>query len=172
MTAEKKEVAPGQHEAAPDMVNKPPHYRKHPSGVECIQVTEHMNFNIGNAMKYLWRAGEKGNMIEDLKKARWYVDREVGRVAKSLGIIDYTCVSFVDQIEALKDCNSSLSKDNAWMKDQNTMLNGELASIRMERDRLAHDLAEANQKLSACVSAYNDLKKSYNKLKREKGGKK
>lgn len=63
-----------------DVVNHPPHYTKHPSGVECIQITEHMNFNLGNAVKYLWRAGNKGAQVEDLKKARWYVDREISRL--------------------------------------------------------------------------------------------
>ena len=64
-----------------DPVNHPKHYTSHPSGVECIQVTEHMNFCVGNAIKYLWRAGEKGNHLEDLKKARWYIDREINRVS-------------------------------------------------------------------------------------------
>ena len=64
---------------AADMVNHPPHYTKHPSGVECIEITEHMNFNVGNAVKYLWRADHK-NGLEDLKKARWYVDREIQRL--------------------------------------------------------------------------------------------
>lgn len=62
-----------------DPVNHPAHYGSHPSGVECIQITEHMNFCLGNAIKYLWRADEKGNAIEDLKKARWYIDREIAR---------------------------------------------------------------------------------------------
>lgn len=57
----------------------PAHYRLHPSGVECIQITEHMNFCLGNAMKYIWRAGEKGDLVEDLRKARWYIDREIER---------------------------------------------------------------------------------------------
>ncbi len=64
------------------IVNHPPHYTGHPSGTECIEVTEHMNFCRGNAMKYLWRAGEKGDEIEDLKKARWYIDREIRRLEK------------------------------------------------------------------------------------------
>lgn len=63
-------------------VDHPPHYNANPSGVECITVVEHMNFNIGNAIKYLWRAGFKGAIIEDLKKASWYVDREIQRLAK------------------------------------------------------------------------------------------
>lgn len=60
-------------------VNHPPHYTKHPSGVECIEITEHMNFNVGNAVKYLWRAGEKGDAIIDLQKAEWYIRREITR---------------------------------------------------------------------------------------------
>lgn len=60
-----------------DPVNHPKHYTEHPSGVECIQITEHMGFCLGNAVKYLWRADLKGNSIEDLKKAVWYVQREI-----------------------------------------------------------------------------------------------
>ncbi|MFC8182448.1 DUF3310 domain-containing protein [Rhodococcus sp. NPDC057297] len=63
-----------------DPVDHPAHYRSHPSGVECITVTEHFNFNRGNAIKYVWRAGEKGSELEDLKKARWYLDREIKRL--------------------------------------------------------------------------------------------
>jgi hypothetical protein len=62
----------------PDNIN-PQHYRQHPSGVECIEVTQHCNFCIGNAIKYLWRAGLKGDAVEDLKKAAWYIDREIRR---------------------------------------------------------------------------------------------
>lgn len=63
-----------------DAIN-PNHYRSHPSGVECIQITEHMNFTLGNAVKYIWRAGLKSeDPIEDLKKARWYVEREIARL--------------------------------------------------------------------------------------------
>jgi hypothetical protein len=68
--------------AAPDPVSHPPHYTNHPSGIECIDVVEHMNFNRGNAIKYLWRAGLKGETTElqDLSKARWYIDREIKRL--------------------------------------------------------------------------------------------
>ena len=47
--------------------------------MECIQITEHFNFCLGNAIKYIWRAGQKGDALEDLKKARWYLDREIQR---------------------------------------------------------------------------------------------
>ena len=63
-----------------DSVNHPPHYNSHPSGVECITVAEHMSFNVGSAMKYLWRAGLKGDQLEDLKKAGWYISREIQRL--------------------------------------------------------------------------------------------
>lgn len=62
-----------------DAVEHPTHYTSHPSGIEAIQVTEHFNFNIGNAIKYLWRAGLKGDALEDLRKAAWYVNREIER---------------------------------------------------------------------------------------------
>ena len=62
-----------------DMVNHLPHYTSHPSGIECIQITEHMNFCLGNALKYIWRAGLKGSGSEDLKKAVWYLQREIER---------------------------------------------------------------------------------------------
>lgn len=62
-----------------DAVNHPPHYTAHPSGVECIQITEHMGFCLGNAVKYIWRADLKGDAIEDLRKARWCIDREIER---------------------------------------------------------------------------------------------
>ena len=67
-----------------DMVNQPPHYTSHPSGVECIQITEHMNFCLGNALKYIWRAGLKDNDIQDLEKAIFYINREISR-RKELG---------------------------------------------------------------------------------------
>lgn len=65
-----------------DVVNHPSHYNGHPSGVECITVTEHYGFNVGNAIKYLWRAGLKDDAIVDLKKAQWYVAREIERRTK------------------------------------------------------------------------------------------
>lgn len=60
-----------------NMVNHPPHYNNHPAGIECIEVTEHMSFNIGNAVKYLWRVDDKANPYQDLNKAIWYIQREI-----------------------------------------------------------------------------------------------
>jgi hypothetical protein len=62
-----------------DNVNHPAHYTSHPSGVEVIRITEHMGFCLGNAIKYIMRCDEKGAAIEDLKKAVWYLDREIAK---------------------------------------------------------------------------------------------
>lgn len=64
---------------APDAIN-PSHYRSDSSGVECITITRHRNFNVGNAIKYLWRCGLKGAPIEDLEKAKWHIDDEIKRI--------------------------------------------------------------------------------------------
>ena len=73
---------------AHDAVNRPAHYTSDPSGVECIEITRHRTFNVGNAIKYLWRAGLKDDpdrhgldkQIEDLEKARWYIADEIRRL--------------------------------------------------------------------------------------------
>ena len=74
--------------AKKDNVNHPKHYTSDPSGIECIDVTRHRNFNVGNAIKYLWRAGLKidadkssiNKQIEDLEKAVWYIVDEIHRL--------------------------------------------------------------------------------------------
>lgn len=71
-----------------DMINHPEHYTSHPSGVECIEIAEHMNFCCGNALKYIWRAGLKNDAVEDLNKAKWYLEREIARRNKQT--LDYT----------------------------------------------------------------------------------
>lgn len=83
-----------------DPVNHPKHYTSHPSGVECITITEHMNFNVGNAVKYLWRLGEKGDELEQLKKARWYVDREITRL--QLAVLETQATAEIEELERLK----------------------------------------------------------------------
>jgi len=68
-----------------DPVNHPAHYTSDPSGVECIEITRHRNFNIGNAFKYLWRAGLKNEdtIIQDLRKAIFYIEDEIKRIEKN-----------------------------------------------------------------------------------------
>lgn len=73
-----------------DRINHPKHYTSHPSGIEAIQITEHYDFCIGNAIKYLWRSGlkqdaDKSNSdkeIEDLQKAVWYINRKISNLKK------------------------------------------------------------------------------------------
>ena len=62
------------------VVDHPPHYTSHPSGVECLEITRHMTFNRGNAVKYIWRADMKGKEIEDLRKAIFYLYDEIQRL--------------------------------------------------------------------------------------------
>ncbi len=66
-----------------DNVNHPEHYKSHPSGVEAIQITEHENFCIGSVFKYLLRRKYKGKELQDLKKARWYLDKEIERLEEN-----------------------------------------------------------------------------------------
>ena len=73
-----------------DSVNHPAHYNSHPSGIECIEIARHHNFNIGKTIKYLWRAGLKSEegmedtdkQVEDLNKAIWYIQDEIKRITE------------------------------------------------------------------------------------------
>jgi len=82
-TLDRPSPAQGQEDnqqvVAEDPIN-PSHYRRHPSGVECIEIARHMTFNVGNAIKYLWRYQDKGDPVENLKKAQWYIDDEIRRL--------------------------------------------------------------------------------------------
>jgi hypothetical protein len=68
-----------------DLVLRPAHYTSDPSGIECIQITRHRSFNVGNAIKYLWRAGLKDSHdvaaeVQDLNKAVFYINDEIKRL--------------------------------------------------------------------------------------------
>lgn len=65
-----------------ETVDHPKHYNSHPSGIECIDVIEHMPFNLGSAVKYIWRLGFKGAAIEQIEKAIWYLEREKQLIIK------------------------------------------------------------------------------------------
>lgn len=79
-----------------DNVNHPKHYNSHPSGIECISVVRHYNFNVGNVIKYLWRHGlkheqgmdDKAKALEDLRKARFYLDDEIKRMEEQIWLSD------------------------------------------------------------------------------------
>ena len=78
------------NEQKTDSVNHPAHYNSHPSGIECIEIARHHNFNIGNSIKYFWRAGLKSEegmedtdkQVEDLNKAIWYIQDEIKRITE------------------------------------------------------------------------------------------
>lgn len=64
-------------------VDNPKHYGWHPTGIKCVDIAEYFNFNLGTAIKYIWRAGHKtDDPIEDLQKAAWYINREIERLQK------------------------------------------------------------------------------------------
>ena len=79
-------------------VSHPDHYTSHPSGVECIQITEHMGFNLGNALKYIWRADLKhASPVQDLEKAMFYIARELEKIKKATsGPKEKTMLDVVD----------------------------------------------------------------------------
>ncbi len=70
-----------------DLVKHPPHYTEHPSKIECIEITRHLSFNRGNAIKYLWRCGKKDSVNQELKKAIWYLNDEINN---GLGDVNYS----------------------------------------------------------------------------------
>lgn len=76
-----------------DMVNHPPHYNKLP--VQCIEITRHLGFNLGNAIKYMWRCNDKGTKVQDLEKAIWYIKDEIGNIDQR-----HTCL-YTDKIRAV-----------------------------------------------------------------------
>ena len=63
-----------------DLVNNPSHYTSHPSGVEAIEITRWMSYNLGNVIKYVWRADLKENNVQDLEKAQFYLNDEIKRL--------------------------------------------------------------------------------------------
>lgn len=63
-----------------DEVQRAAHYNKHPSGVETIEVIEHLSGNLALAFKYVWRRYDKGTPVKDLRKAAWYFRREQARL--------------------------------------------------------------------------------------------
>lgn len=65
-------------------IDHPDHYNWHPSGAECIEIAEEFTFNLGNVIKYVWRSGRKGDRLECLRKAAWYLNREIVRLENDI----------------------------------------------------------------------------------------
>jgi len=91
-----QEVSENQ-DAEDDPVNHPMHYTSHPSGIECIDIAKHYDFCIGNVIKYVWRAGLKKSTemqdeekeIQDLEKAKWYLEKEIEEKKRKLASSQY-----------------------------------------------------------------------------------
>lgn len=67
-----------------DPVNHPKHYNDNPKGIELIDMIGHLSFTRGAAIKYIYRAGKKGGPdteLQDLKKALWFIQREITELA-------------------------------------------------------------------------------------------
>lgn len=102
-----------------DKVSSPKHYTSHPSGIECIQITEHYNFCVGNAIKYLWRQGLKeetgydvtDKQIEDCRKAIWYIERHIKALesARLSNLLKAKDVSFIWKADKEAVARASIS---------------------------------------------------------------
>lgn len=88
-----------------DAIN-PTHYKSHPSGVECIRITEHMGFCLGNAVKYIWRADLKNNAIEDLEKAKWYIQCEIDKRGRDANKTPISAGSLSESFDRIRRGNA------------------------------------------------------------------
>lgn len=113
-----------------DMVNNPPHY-KDASGIECIEVTKYMSFLGGNCFKYLYRAGSKGDAIEDLKKAAWYAER----AHEQKEVVSHQLLEDIWLISSHRSRNISLAIDfiaeDMWL-DAKQFIEAEIARLESE----------------------------------------
>lgn len=86
-----------------DPVNKPKHYTTHPSGVECIEISEKLSFNLGNAFKYVFRRSDKENTLQDVSKAEWYLKREIARLENLIEVTPAANLVFIHPALSLAD---------------------------------------------------------------------
>lgn len=107
-----------------EKINHPPHYNAHPSGIECIDIIEHMDFNIGNSIKYIWRSNHKENLIEDIKKSIWYISREIER-RESFNIFQ----KLVNNIYSSVYKNSSKINDKLLLNIANGFTSAEICNV-------------------------------------------
>jgi len=102
-----------------DPVHYPRHYTAHSSGVECVDIAEHLSFNLGNALKYVWRCEHKGRKEEDLKKALWYVRREKRLVSLTESPqIDPMIALYVQKTLDAEESESTLGKFLQVLSDE------------------------------------------------------
>lgn len=105
-----------------EAINHPRHYNANASGIECIDVIEDMDFNIGNSIKYIWRSSYKEKLIEDIKKSMWYINREIERrnsfniIKKIINNVNIQKSKFTkDQIVNISKGLNSIECTNAFL---------------------------------------------------------
>ncbi|NCC45008.1 MAG: DUF3310 domain-containing protein [Clostridia bacterium] len=128
-----------------DIVNHPDHYTSHPSGIECIQVTEHMNFLLGSAVKYIWRQGLKDDRVQDLKKAVWYIQREIERLEKTDSVKQNSFIQWSKQSDKCMTCQDAIEYCENLREDgyDNWRLPTDKELIGL-RDSCNHDMKSVN----------------------------
>lgn len=127
-------------------VYSPKHYTSHPSGIECIDITRHMNFNLGNAVKYLWRNGLKDGQpaVQDLEKAIWYIQDEIIRmendtVQQRINEIGYDIVNYLAD-ESKADKMLFLDTETTGLDDKAQVI--QLAIIDEDGDMIVNTLLD------------------------------
>ncbi len=129
-----------------DNVNHPKHYTSHPSGVECITITEHMSFLRGNALKYLWRADEK-NGLEDLKKAAWYLNREIEKQEPKGALLSPTRPMLVQNSvgDVVRDAPAPLGAKRGRKGRQEVNVGGAVGFLLSKRDAHARAMGKMQE---------------------------
>lgn len=121
-----------------DEVKKAKHYNMHPSGVECIDIVKHHSFNIGNVIKYVWRAGlkepSKEETLKDLKKARYYLDKEIEMMGGTPATIDETLLA-----EANRLALEAIARVRSIHGANETM--GDALGVKAKKDDIAQAIA-------------------------------
>lgn len=129
-----------------DDVNKPRHYNVHPSKVEAIEVTEWLMGNLANATKYLWRSGDKeATPVRDLRKASWYLDREVKRLTK----VGVSGATFPDRIRPIARRVNQYEPEGSLLECLMDLLQHESCAISVNAIRALRE------KVDAEVARYN-----------------
>jgi len=110
-----------------DAVDHPVHYTAHPSGVECIEIVEWLPFNVGNAIKYVWRAGLKDDAEEDHAKAIWYLERAVRSGPEHYIVVSTRAIYLASLVVEVEDKRAGLKGgEEASVAIQRTTLLGQL----------------------------------------------
>lgn len=120
--------------AKPDHVNHPPHYASHPSGVECVDIAEHLSFNLGNALKYVWRWEQKDDPEENLRKCLWYIERETSRLDQKIEI-HMVARAMIQKTIRKEDSSTLLCKFLVILDERPVHMYGKLKTIVQEELR-------------------------------------